>query len=71
MENLRNQDRQPTNATKPEKAEKKGQKAEKDKKRSQASDSGRDTQTEEDARVSTVLSRVSGSDVADIRSFRP
>ena len=37
--------------------------------RGQTSDSGRDAQAEEDARVSVVLSRVSGSDVADIRSF--
>ena len=63
MENLKNQERQPANAATPEKAEEKGQTPKQGKKEA------RPLTPEEDARVSVVLSRVFGSDVADIRSF--
>ena len=61
MENLKNQERQPANAATPEKAEEKGQTPKQGKKEARTSDSGRDAQAEEDARVSVVLSRVSGA----------
>lgn len=65
----KNQERQPANAATPGKGGRERTNAETGEERGQTSDSGRDAQAEEDARVSVVLSRVSGSNVADIRSF--
>lgn len=69
MENLKNQERQPANAATSEKAEEKGQTPKQGKKEARPLTPEEMLRTKEDARVSVVLSRVSGSDVADIRSF--